>query len=86
MGIKKQAKKAVSQLESISTDEWSDKNRKAVLKIIESVIIDTVNELCERSSKEINKCCSADLDKAHKLNEELRLAREAVITNLSSMR
>ena len=86
MGIKKQAEKAVTKLESLATDNWTDEEKQEAARIIESAILKTVNEFCDHSSQEISRCCSADQDKAHKLTEELKLARNAIIANLSSLR
>ncbi|MDJ0881349.1 MAG: hypothetical protein QNJ56_06825 [Gammaproteobacteria bacterium] len=86
MGIKKQAQEAVTELESLATDHWTDKEKNQAAKIIEQAIIQTVNEFCDTSSKAVDQCCSADQDKAHKLNEEIELARTAIIANLSSLR
>ncbi len=86
MGIKKQAEEAVSELESLATDNWTDKEKDQAAKIIEQAIMKTVNEFCDTSSKTVSRCCSADQDKAHKLQEEIELARNAIIANLSSFR
>jgi hypothetical protein len=86
MGIKKQASQAVKQLESLHDEGWTDQNKEEAAKIIEEAIIKTVHEFCDSSAQAINECCSADQDKAHKLNEELKLARKAIIANLSSLR
>lgn len=86
MGIKKQAEEAVSELESIATDSWTEEDRHKVNKIIEEAIIKTVHEFCDTSVKGVNESYGADRDKAHKLNEEILNARNAIIANLSSLR
>jgi hypothetical protein len=86
MSIKNRAKKTVAELVDVSSASWTDKEKVEAAHIIENAIIKTVHEFCDTSVKVIDKCCSADLDKAHKLNEEIKLAREAIIANLTSMR
>jgi hypothetical protein len=86
MGIKKQATQAVKKLQGLHDAGWTEKDKKEAAKIIEAAILNTVHEFCDTSARTINECCSADQDKAHKLNQELKQIREAIITNLSSLR
>lgn len=57
-----------------------------VTKVIEQAIIDAVLDERERCVHVAADCCSADKDTAHKIAEEIRRARGALIANLQGMR
>ena len=86
MSIKVKANEAVLSLEKLLVETWTEDQELAARKVIETAMLEAVNELCEHSSKVVNQCCSADQDMAHKINDELRRAKNAVLANLSSMR
>jgi hypothetical protein len=86
MSIKKKAERAVNQLEKLLAENWSEAQEEQARKIIEIAIGDVIHEVCAVSEKVISQCCSADQDMAHKLNDEMKLARNALIANLNSLR
>lgn len=86
MSIQKNAEKAVGQLEKLLAESWTKEQEKKAGKIIEDAMISAIKEACAVSKKVVNECCSSDMDMAHKLNEEIKLARKALIANLSSLR
>jgi hypothetical protein len=59
---------------------------KAVTDIIETAIIDEAREERERCALVAQHCCSHDKDLAHKTADTIRLADEALITNLMALR
>ena len=60
--------------------------RSRVTKIIEDAMLNAVLDDGEQYTKLIMDRCGADRDLAHKIAEDIRRARTALITNLSSMR
>lgn len=86
MNIKIKAEKAVSQLEKLLAENWTKEQEEQARKIIEKAMTNAVHEVCTASEQVINQCCSADQDMAHKLNDEIKLAREALLANLNSLR
>lgn len=86
MSIQKKAEKAVSQLEELLAESWSKEQEREARKIIEDAMGKAIKEACAVSKQVIAECCSADQDMAHKLNEEIKLARKALIANLNSLR
>lgn len=58
-----------------------------VIKAIEATIIEALLEERERCAIVAFKhCCDEDRDKAHKVAEDIKRVRTALVTNLSSMR
>jgi hypothetical protein len=64
----------------------SEDQSKEVDRIIEQAVINAMLEQAERCSNLAMECCSADLDLAHKVAEQMRHEYEALVANLSSMR
>ena len=86
MSIQKKAEKAVAQLEELLAESWTKQQEKEARQIIEDAMGQAIKEACAVSKKVVTECCTADQDMAHKLNEEIKLARKALIANLSSLR
>jgi hypothetical protein len=86
MSIHKKAEKAVQQLENLLAETWTKDQEKEARKIIEDAMVGGIKEACSVSKQVVTECCSADQDMAHKLNEKIKLAREALIANLNSLR
>ncbi len=64
-----------------------DKHPKEIADAIEQTIINALLEERERcASIAFDECCEEDRDRAHKVAEEIRRIRTALIANLSSMR
>ncbi|MDH3335051.1 MAG: hypothetical protein OEL50_00275 [Rhodospirillaceae bacterium] len=64
-------------------DESHDKE---VAQAVEKAIIDALLEERERCATVAFECCAEDKDKAHKVADEVRRIRNALVTNLTSMR
>ena len=86
MSIKVKANAAIQDLENLLAEKWTDSQEQSARKIIETAMLDAINEMCKHSAKAVNLCCSADQDMAHKINEELQRTKYAVLANLNSMR
>jgi hypothetical protein len=56
------------------------------IEVIEQAIISAVLSERERCASVATKCCLEDQDMAHKIAAEMRLSKEALIANLSSLR
>ncbi len=57
-----------------------------VTRLIERSLISALLSESERHTHLVMSCCSADLDMAHKLTNEIRASTNALVANLSSMR
>ncbi len=86
MGVDSRVDKTLTQLGKILETELTEEQQQQLRKVLQTAMSDTVADMSKSSSKVINLCCSADQDLAHKLNQELELAKKALITNLSSLR
>lgn len=86
MSINNRAELAVQKLETLLAATWDEQVEKEARKIIEQAMVDAVHEACTVSRNAISVCCSADQDMAHKLNEQIKRSRNALIANLNSMR
>jgi hypothetical protein len=86
MSINSRAELAVSKLESLLGESWSEQTERKARKIIEQAMVDAVHEACSASKSAISQCCSADQDLAHKLNDEIQRSRDVLVANLNSLR
>jgi len=86
MNLKKQAQAMVAKTSATLGVPLSEEQSKALQKIIEQTLIDTVNAATTHSSEAARQCCSADRDLAHKIAEQIELANKALVANLSGMR
>ena len=86
MSIRMKANAAIQDLEKLLSEQWTESQEQAARKVIETAMLDAINEMCEHSAKAVNLCCSADQDMAHKINDELQRTKFAVLANLYSMR
>ena len=75
--------KAVCALLGVDPDE---EQQSQITRLIERSLISAVLSESERHTHMVMSCCSADLDLAHKLTNEIRAATNALVANLSSMR
>ncbi len=86
MGLDSRVDHTIAQLGKILDTDLTEEQQQQLRKVIQTAMSDTVADTTQSSSNVINLCCSADQDLAHKLNQELELAKKALITNLSSLR
>ena len=64
----------------------ADTHPKEIADAVERTIINALLEERQRCAAVAFKCCSEDLDKAHKIAEEINRINTALVANLSSMR
>ena len=78
-----ETKNAIQEVLDISCSGHDEE----VIKAIEKTIIEALLAERERCAVVAYKhCCDEDQDKAHKLAEDIKRVRTALVTNLSSMR
>jgi hypothetical protein len=75
--------KAVCALLGVEPDE---KQNSELTQLIERSLVSAVLSETERHAHVVMSCCSADLDMAHKLTDEIRASTSALVANLSSLR
>lgn len=62
-------------------------HEKEVILAVERAIIDALLQERERcATVAFDHCCAEDRDRAHKVAEEIRRVRNALLTNLESLR
>ena len=86
MTLSETAEAAVHNIEDALSISLEEEQKQKVTKAIEKALIDAVLTISQSSSKVINRCCSADKDMAHKLNDEMERHKNALIANLSAFR
>jgi len=78
-----ETKTKIQELLDISCSGHDDE----VIKAIEQAIIEALLDERERCAHvAYTHCCEEDLDKAHKIRNEIKSVRTALVTNLESMR
>lgn len=86
MNMRERANAAArATFEALATEPDASQSS-AVIGIIEQAIIDAIGEATKQSGEAVMRCCSPDLDIAHKLRQEVENANKALIANLSGMR
>lgn len=86
MSFRDRAQHAASVISGILETSLNEGQAKAIADAVEKEIIEAVLEESERCVKVAHKCCSPDLDKAHKIAEGIKRTHTALIANLSSLR
>ena len=87
MALVKTALKAARKIdEALDGYDLSEAERKAILKIIEKSIVQTVEEAASEYQEATAACCGPEKDLAHQIAEEIERKNKALIANLSAMR
>lgn len=86
MNFRKRAERAAGEIGSLLGASPDAAQAKAMADAIEKAIIEAVLAESERCVKVAHTCCSPDLDKAHKIAEEIKRTHTALVANLSSLR
>ena len=86
MSLGTRAEMAAAAVVELLGAELSPEQNTEVKKIIETAMIDAYRDCTERNAQAALQVCDPDLDKAHKIADEMRRANTALIANLSSMR
>jgi hypothetical protein len=86
MNFRNRAERAADAIGGLLKASPDAAQAKAMADTIEREIIEAVLAESERCVKVARTCCSPDLDKAHKIAEEIKRAHTALVANLSSLR
>ena len=86
MSIRERSTRAAAGIGQLMGAPPDDDQAKAIANLIEREIIEAVLEESQRCVRVAQRCCSADLDIAHKIQAEIERAQTALIANLSSLR
>ena len=86
MTLSETAEAAVRNIEEALSLTLQDEKKQKVTKAIEKALIDAVLTTSQTNANVISRCCSADKDMAHKINDEIERNKKALIANLSSFR
>lgn len=86
MNFRNRAKRAAAAIGDLLGASPDAAQAKAITDAIEKEIIEAVLAESERCVKVAHTCCSPDLDKAHKIAEEIKRTHTALVANLSSLR
>ncbi|PLX37669.1 MAG: hypothetical protein C0606_05130 [Hyphomicrobiales bacterium] len=86
MTLKSLADDAVRRINAAISTQLSDAERITVSRIVEQALIDAVNDVTQRYRDTTKSYFGEDADKAHKLAEEIKRAKAALISNLDGLR
>lgn len=86
MNITENANSTAKAICALLGVEPNEERQSEVTQLIERSLISAVLSESERHTHMVMSCCSADLDMAHKLTNEIRASTNALVANLSSMR
>lgn len=86
MNFRDRAERAAGVIGGLLKASPDTDQAEAMADAIEKEIIEAVLAESERCVKVASHCCSPDLDKAHKIAEEIRRTHIALAANLSSLR
>ncbi len=86
MTFREQAEHTAQAVAKLLQAESTPEQSKEAAELIERAIIESYRDAAERCATVALKCCSEDLDMAHKVADEIRRANTALIANLSALR
>ena len=70
----------------LADSEMTPSQSEQIRSILESSLIQTVEECSKINSDTAVQCCGPEADLAHKIAEEMKLKTDVLISNLSAMR
>lgn len=86
MSLKQLADQAVVEIDKSLPNELSEEQTAAVARIIENTLAEAVSHTSKSCRDAAVICCGPEADMAHKIAEEVKLARKALIANLMGPR
>ena len=86
MNFRNRAERAAGAVSELLEPSPDSAQVKMIADAIEKEIIEAVLDESERCVKIAHSCCSADLDKAHKIAEGIKRTHTALAANLSALR
>lgn len=86
MNFRNRAERAAEAIGGLLESSPNADQAKAIADAVEKEIIEAVLEESHRCVEVAHKCCSPDLDRAHKIAEGIKRTHTALVANLSSLR
>lgn len=86
MNLKNLANDAVAEIDKSLPNKLTEAETEAIEKIIEATLVDAVAHTSRSCRDAAVVCCGPEADKAHKIAEEVKLVRKALIANLMGPR
>ena len=86
MSLKNLADQAVAEIDKSLPIDLTDEESAAVAKIVENTLVEAVGQTSRSCRDAAVVCCGPEADMAHKIAEEVKLARKALIANLMGPR
>ena len=86
MDLGKLSQQTAQQVYDALSKTLSEEERAQISEIIDKALANSVGETMEEFTETAIACCGPEADIAHKISEETRLAKIALIANLGSMR
>ena len=86
MNLKNLADDAVADIDKSLPKDLSAAETEAIAKIVENTLIEAVAQTSRSCRDAAVVCCGPEADMAHKIAEEVKLARKALIANLMGPR
>lgn len=86
MSIQRLTQDALKQITETISTELSSKETEAIAKILEDKMVEAVKHSSKSCATAAATACGAESDMAHKIAREVKLAQNALIANLKSMR
>ena len=86
MKLKTLADNAVTEIDNTLPDNLTEEQTAAIAKIVENTLVEAVGHTSRSCRDAAVVCCGPEADMAHKIAEEVKLARKALIANLMGPR
>ena len=86
MSLKNLADQAVVEIDKSLPEELNEEQTATIARIVENTLIEAVSQTSRSCRDAAVVCCGPEADMAHKIAEEVKLARKALIANLMGPR
>ncbi len=87
MALAQTAQEAAQKIEQVLDDyDLSGEEKTQILKIIEKLVIQSIEETASSHHEATVICCGPEADLAHKIQEEAERKTSALIANLMALR
>jgi len=86
LDLGKLSQQTAQQVYNALSKTLSEEERAQISEIIDKALANSVGETMEEFTETAIACCGPEADIAHKISEETRLAKIALIANLGGMR
>jgi len=83
MSIHKSAEHASeSIISALSKHDLSESEKQQIISIINDLTVESVEKTTKKHMKAAIQCCGPEADLAHKIQQEMKLKKKALIANL----